>query len=209
MKNKHSSDFFLLSKALITANNLRADISKVENALHTLGYKDKESFELLNAMSASANLVFNIINDGHTQLAEHLDGLMSNYASDVRFDSEADSSLPDDEDGRNGDETVAANQERLHCEFVPGHWYRVSPNGTAFLRVIGRNDLSTPSRIMAVVHELGKNHDVRAYVHVNHNRRWLGKHTEYVKIPLDDNFTASVTVSSINWVPRKEAFGEQ
>lgn len=209
MKNKFSSDFFLLSKALITANNLRADINKVENALHTLGYKDKESFELLDAMGASANLVFNLIDNEHAQLAKHLDALTDACASNVRFDSEADSSLPDDEDEHNEDENVAASQERLHCEFVPGHWYRIRPNGTAFLRVIGRNDLSTPSRIMAVVHELGKNHDVRAYVHVNHNRRWLGKHTEYVKIPLDDNFTASVTVSSINWVPRKAAFGDQ
>lgn len=209
MKSKVSSDFFLLSKALVTANNLRADISKVENALHTLGYKDKESFELLNAMSASANLVFNLISNEYTQLSEHLDGLMNNGAPDVRFDSEADSALPDDKDEHNEDETVVASPERLHCEFVPGHWYRVSPNGTAFLRVIGRNDLSTPSRIMAVVHELGKDHDVRAYVHVNHNRRWLGKHTEYVKIPLDKDFAASVTVSSVNWVPRKEAFGDR
>jgi hypothetical protein len=209
MKNKASSDFFLLSKALVTASNLRADINKVENALHTLGYKDKESFELLDAMGASANLVFNIINDEHAQLAEHLDGLMNDCAPDVRFDSEADSALPDDKDEHSEDETVAASQERLHCQFVPGHWYRTRPNSTAFLRVLGRNDLSNPPRIMAVVHELGKNHDVRAYVHVNHNRRWLGEPTEYVKISLGKTPESDTIVSSINWVPRKATFGDQ
>lgn len=204
MKSKHSSDFFLLSKALITANNLRADINKVENALHTLGYKDKESFKLLNAMSASANLVFNLINDEHTQLAEHLDALTDDCATGVRFDSDADSSLQDEE---NNDK--ASSQERLHCRFVPGHWYRIGHNGVAYLRVKGRNDLSTPSCIMAVVHELGENRDVRAYVHVNQNRRWLGKPTEYVKISLGETPESDIIVSSINWVPLKATLGEQ
>lgn len=204
MKSKASSDFFLLSKALITANNLRADINKVENALHTLGYKDKESFELLNAMNASANLVFNLINEEHAQLAEHLDALTDDCAIGVRFDSDADSSLLDDENS-----SEASSQARLHREFVPGHWYRIRPNGTAYLRVISRNDLPTPSRIRAVVHELGKDHDVRAYVHVNHNCRWLGKPTEYVKLSLGMTPESDVTISSTNWVPRKATLGDQ
>ncbi len=204
MKSKASSDFFLLSRALITANNLRADINKVENALHTLGYKDKESFELLNAMNASANLVFNLINEEHAQLADHLDALTDDCTIGVRFDSDADSSLLGDENS-----SEASSQARLHREFVPGHWYRIRPNGTAYLRVISRNDLSTPSRITAVVHELGKDHDVRAYVHVNHNCRWLGKPTEYVKLSLGMAPESDVIISSTNWVPRKAALGDQ
>lgn len=201
MKSRTSSNFFLLSRALIAANNLRADINKVENTLHTLGYKDKESFKLLDAMSASANLVHSIINDEHTALCEHIDSCIDGCASDVRFDSDADSFIDD------ADEPL--DQSRLHREFVPGHWYRIQRRGDrVFLRVTSRDNYPTPYITGAV-----RNHDkdlfVKVRVRINQNRRWLGEPTEYVKVSLDGAHEPDTVASSFDWVSREEVFGDQ
>lgn len=202
MKSKISSDVFLLSKALITANNLRADINKVENTLRTLDYKDKELFKLLGAMHASVDIVHSIINDEHTALCEHLDSCIKGCVSGVCCGCQADDDAAEDA-------TATPSQKVLHCKFVAGHWYCIKHQGnTAFLRVISRDECHTPY-ITGIVRDHGKVSSIKARVHVSYNNRWLGEPTEYVHVSLGRAHKPKVIVSSSNWVSGNTTFGDQ
>ena len=202
MKSKVSSDVFLLSKALITANSVRADISKVENTLRTLGYKDKELFKLLGAMHASADIVHSIVNDEHTALCEHLDSCISgcrpSACCDCRVDNDADEET-----------TATPSQNLLHCKFVAGNWYCIKQHGsTAFLHVISRDKYHVPY-ITGIVRDHGKDLSIRVRVHVSHSHCWLGEPTEYVRVSLGRAHEPEVIVSSSNWVSRDTVLGDQ
>lgn len=133
--DKISDELFLRTKALILANELRANIHKLRNVCEVL-HSPEQFLDLLEAVDTSAVTIHQELDTRYDIAAAQAD-MMANDFSGMFFDTDADEDEDEDNESDEGDESEEKTSlnptgDELKITFHPNEWYRGVYNGKPF-----------------------------------------------------------------------------
>lgn len=188
MASNLSSDLFLLSKALVTANAIRADIRKLENTLVTVGC-ESDFLDLVRAVQVSAETMHEHISNLFDKHASYVDALAHVDDMRARFNTEADKYVDDDDDGI---------PKYAYNKFCTGNYYKV-PGDDEYFKVCAR--YTNEGKAHVVVRMGGK--QLVLIPTLSPSKFWCGKPTEYLTIRLSNGKDSNISSTYVIKDPTK------
>lgn len=129
--DKISDELFLRTKALILANELRANIHKLRNVCEVL-HSPEQFLDLLEAVDTSAVTIHQELDTRYDIAAAQAD-MMADDFSGMFFDTDADEDKEcDEEDEPEENTSLNPTGDELKIAFHPNEWYRGTYKGKPF-----------------------------------------------------------------------------
>ncbi len=122
MADKVSDNFFLHAKAMLIANELRADVRKLLNVCTTLRC-DEEFIGLLEALEEAAGATHAEVSKFYDRKAKQVDNQVV-PSGHVRFDVDADGDDAFDDDEFDDELDDDEYEDECRTAFMPGCWYK-------------------------------------------------------------------------------------